>query len=79
MPDAQLMSRQDALSRLDEQLPGGLLTSGEVAAMFRVDPRAVRRWFRLGLLDDRPTPGGVHRATAESVKRLLERHSDGPE
>jgi excisionase family DNA binding protein len=45
-----------------------LLTPGEVAAMFRVDPKTVTRWAAAGLIASIRTPGG-HRRFRESVVR----------
>jgi excisionase family DNA binding protein len=43
-----------------------LLTPGEVAAMFRVDPKTVTRWAAAGRLESLRTPGG-HRRFRTSV------------
>ncbi len=53
--------------------PRALLTPGEVAALFGVDPKTVTRWARIGLLDPVRTLGGHRRYPAEQVHRLLER------
>jgi excisionase family DNA binding protein len=49
-----------------------LLTPGEVAALFRVDPKTVARWALMGKLGSLKTPGGHRRFRAEEVKALLE-------
>lgn len=36
----------------------GLLTAGEVAAVYRIDPATVRRWALAGRLPWLRTPGG---------------------
>ena len=48
-----------------------LLTPGEVAAMFRVDPKTVTRWARDGKLTSIRTLGGHRRyREAEVLTRL---------
>ena len=47
-----------------------LLTSGEVALRFRVDPKTVSRWAVTKKLPSILTPGG-HRRFKESVVRAL--------
>lgn len=49
-------------------LPDGdrLLTSAEVAPMFRVDQKTVSRWALTGKLPSIRTPGGAHRRYRES-------------
>ena len=48
-----------------------LLTSAEVARMFRVDPKTVTRWAITGRLGSIRTPGGHRRFRASEVKGLL--------
>ncbi|MEU0239702.1 BldC family transcriptional regulator [Nocardiopsis sp. NPDC006198] len=50
-----------------------LLTPGEVARMFRVDPKTVRKWGQLGRLTSVLTPGGHHRYRENEVLALLDR------
>ena len=47
-----------------------LLTPGEVAALFRVDPKTVSRWAKAGKLSAVRTLGG-HRRFLESEIRAL--------
>lgn len=47
-----------------------LLTPGEVATLFRVDPKTVTRWAAAGRISSIRTPGG-HRRFRESEVRLL--------
>ena len=47
-----------------------LLTPGEVAALFRVDPKTVTRWAAAGRIGSIRTPGG-HRRFRESEVRVL--------
>ena len=48
-----------------------LLTPGEVAAMFRVDPKTVTRWARDGKLTSIRTLGGHRRYREAEVRGLL--------
>lgn len=54
-----------------------LMTPGEVATVFRVDPKTVTRWAADGKIGSIRTPGG-HRRYRESEVRayLKERTSD---
>lgn len=54
-----------------------LLTPGEVAALFRVDPKTVTRWAASGRISSIRTPGG-HRRYREVEIRALLGISDGP-
>ena len=49
-----------------------LLTPGEVAALFRVDPKTVTRWAAAGRIGSIRTPGGHRRFRESEVKALLE-------
>ncbi len=51
--------------------PIALLTPGEVARLFRVDPKTVTRWARDGKLSSLRTPGGHRRFREEEVHRFL--------
>lgn len=55
-----------------------LLTPGEVAALFRVDPKTVTRWAQAGKLSSLRTLGGHRRFREAEVRALLERPSDRP-
>ncbi len=48
-----------------------LLTPGEVAAMFRVDPKTVTRWATAGRIGSIRTPGGHRRFRESEVRTLL--------
>lgn len=48
-----------------------LLTPGEVAAMFRVDPKTVTRWASAGRLGSIRTPGGHRRFRESEVLALV--------
>jgi len=49
-----------------------LLTPGEVAALFRVDPKTATRWAAAGRLTSVRTPGGHRRFRESAVRALLE-------
>lgn len=48
-----------------------LLTPGEVATLFRVDPKTVTRWAAKGRLSSIRTPGGHRRFRETEVYALL--------
>lgn len=50
-----------------------LLTPGEVAVLFRVDPKTVTRWAEAGRLPCLKTPGGHRRFRESHVRELLAR------
>lgn len=54
-----------------------LLTPGEVAAVFRVDPKTVARWAAGGRIGSIRTPTGHRRYRESEVRALLE--GDNPE
>ena len=61
---------------LQAQLPtqatsSSLLTPGEVAVMFRVDPKTVTRWAQAGKLSAVRTLGGHRRFLEAEVMELL--------
>jgi excisionase family DNA binding protein len=49
-----------------------LLTPGEVASLFRVDPKTVTRWAAAGRLSSIRTPGGHRRFRESEVRALLQ-------
>ena len=51
---------------------GRLMTPGEVAALFRVDPKTVTRWASAGRISSIRTPGGHRRFRESEVRALLE-------
>ena len=57
---------------------GGLLTPGEVAALFRVDPKTVTRWALAGRIGSIRTPGGHRRFHEAEVRALLSRDAGIP-
>lgn len=61
---------------LEAQIPtqastSSLLTPGEVAVMFRVDPKTVTRWAQAGKLSAVRTLGGHRRFLESEVMELL--------
>lgn len=63
-----------ATERLSTGRPGDdrLMTPGEVAALFRVDPKTVTRWAAAGKISAIKTPGGHRRFRESEVRALLE-------
>lgn len=51
--------------------PEKLLTPSEVAAIFRVDPKTVTRWAKIGRLSSVRTLGGHRRFPESEVRQLL--------
>lgn len=47
-----------------------LMKPGEIATIFRVNPKTVTRWFKAGLVGGLRTPGGHIRVYAADVARL---------
>jgi excisionase family DNA binding protein len=56
-----------------------LLTPGEVAHMFRVDPKTVSRWAQAGRLRYIRTPGGHRRFPEAEVRAHLVSRREQPE
>jgi excisionase family DNA binding protein len=56
-----------------------LLTPGEVATLFRVDPKTVTRWAASGRISSIRTPGGHRRFREAEVRELLEGNETAPE
>jgi excisionase family DNA binding protein len=48
-----------------------LLTPGEVATLFRVDPKTVTRWAAAGRISSIRTPGGHRRFRESEIRALL--------
>src|ERR1700728_2774040 len=53
-----------------------LLTPGEVAALFRVDPKTVTRWAASGRITSIRTPAGHRRFRESEVRALLRGESE---
>jgi excisionase family DNA binding protein len=58
---------ETALGTIDE----GLMTPGQVASLFHVDPKTVTRWAHAGRLGSLRTPGGHRRFRKAEVMALL--------
>jgi excisionase family DNA binding protein len=54
-----------------------LLTPGEVASLFRVDPKTVTRWAAAGRISSIRTPGGHRRFRESEVRALLRGEASG--
>ena len=50
-----------------------LMSTAEVASMFRVDPKTVTRWAKAGKLSAIRTLGGHRRYLQSEVQQLLDR------
>jgi excisionase family DNA binding protein len=66
------VAETDPLAVLTTGPPRKLLTPGEVAAIFRVDPKTVNRWTKAGKLDSIKTPGGHHRFRKDDVLAFVD-------
>ena len=55
-----------------------LLTSAQVADLFRVDPKTVTRWAKAGKLTSIRTLGGHRRYRESEVRSLLEGNTNTP-
>lgn len=55
----------------EAQETGRLLKPGEVAAIFRVDPKTVTRWAKVGKISSIRTLGGHRRFSEDEVHALL--------
>jgi excisionase family DNA binding protein len=55
-----------------------LLTPGEVATLFKVNPKTVTRWARSGKISAVRTLGGHRRFRASDIRRVLERAAELP-
>ena len=63
-------------SRRPKMADNELLTPGEVAVMFRVNPKTVTRWARAGRISAVRTLGGHRRFRASEIRRFLEEVQD---
>lgn len=55
-----------------------LLTPGEVAVLFRVDPKTVSRWAKAGKLSAVRTLGGHRRFRESEIRALVARAPEVP-
>jgi len=60
-------------SSADQGQPDALLTPGEVATLFRLNPKTVTRWARAGKLTAIRTLGGHRRFRASEIRDCLDR------
>jgi excisionase family DNA binding protein len=60
-------------SSAEQGQPDALLTPGEVATLFRVNPKTVTRWARAGKLTAIRTLGGHRRFRASEIRNCLDR------
>jgi len=58
---------------LDRMADDDLLTSSEVAALFRVAPKTVGRWVSAGVLPAMRTPGGRYRFRVADIRAAMRR------
>src|SRR6478736_5258714 len=76
-PDkAALQAKQECPVTMET--PERLLTPGEVAAMFRVDPKTVTRWASAGRIGSIRTPGGHRRFRESEVNDLVAELNGSP-
>jgi excisionase family DNA binding protein len=68
MPD---LHRWIETGRVDDR-GDRLMTPGEVAHLFRVDPKTVTRWAAAGKISAIKTPGGHRRFRESEVRALLD-------
>lgn len=59
------------MSKNTEALEHRLLTTSEVASLFRVDPKTVTRWAKEGRLSAVRTLGGHRRYHKEQIDTIL--------
>lgn len=64
--------RLKSISGQPAQKADRLLTPGEVASLFRVDPKTVTRWAAAGRIGSIRTPGGHRRFRESEVRALME-------
>jgi excisionase family DNA binding protein len=69
---ADRRSREDAMVTPTQPADAEhLLTPGEVASLFRVDPKTVTRWASAGRIGSIRTPGGHRRFRESEVRSML--------
>lgn len=66
------MTPEQELLRPEQQL----LTPGEVAKLFRVDPKTVTRWAQNGKIPSVTTPGGHRRFRRSTIIKILTEESN---
>jgi excisionase family DNA binding protein len=63
--------QREALASVTAPVAEPSMTVKEVAALFRVDPKTVRRWVAAGEFTEIRTPGGGIRLRREEVRARL--------
>jgi excisionase family DNA binding protein len=56
----------------EDEMSEKLLTPGEVAELFKVNPKTVTRWARAGKITAIRTLGGHRRFSAEEIRSILD-------
>lgn len=74
-PEVEAMVDDILNSKFPKGVPA-LMTPGEVAGIFRVDPKTVTRWVGAGRMPAIKSPGGHHRFHRDDVRALLRRQCD---
>jgi len=64
------------LNAEEDDMAEKLLTPGEVAALFKVNPKTVTRWARAGKITAIRTIGGHRRFRADEVQAFLDGELD---
>jgi excisionase family DNA binding protein len=59
------------LGSLDGRPDDSLLTPGEVASLFRVDPKTVTRWAASGRITSLKTPGNHRRFRVGEIRAMM--------
>jgi excisionase family DNA binding protein len=70
MSTTRRINREAAIQNMLDNMPI-MLKPGEVAEMFRVNPKTVSRWAREGKLGATRTMGGHRRYSLNEVKRFM--------
>lgn len=74
--DAMKARIQGEFSPKPKEAPA-LMTPGEVADIFRVDPKTVTRWANAGKLRSVQTPGGHRRFYRTDIMEMMPDNSTG--
>lgn len=62
----------ETLNAEEDDMAEKLLTPGEVAELFKVNPKTVTRWARAGKISAIRTIGGHRRFRADEVRAFLD-------
>lgn len=66
------------MARIELNDEDRLLTPAEVASLFRVDPKTVTRWAKMGQLDSIRTLGGHRRYRESQIREMLRPGAEAP-